>query len=356
LANLNASIPPVHGGLHHNELSEFCLDPKRILDFSVNINPYGPAPAVLRAARAANLRHYCDPTAADTRDALGTHLEIQANEIALGNGAAELMWSLARLLADPKRPALIVGPTFSEYTSAIRSYGGAVTLHQTTSETGFAVAPQRLIADIEREASASVYLCTPNNPTGTALPMASICELAMLFPKTTFVVDQAFLSLSPQHRDLGVHPTPNMVLLRSLTKDHSIPGLRVAYLIAEAKLTAALERGRPPWTVSAPAQAALLASLVESDFVENCRLRMESDRNYLAQGLRTLGLAPLPSNAPYLVAKVGNATKLRERLLREHQILIRDCTSFAMPEYIRLASRPTYDIDRLLAALGKALP
>lgn len=348
-------LAPVHGGLHHRELSDFSLDASAILDFSVNINPYGPAERVLQAAHNTDLRHYGDPTGAVTRDALAGKLGVDSATIALGNGAAELMWSLARVLASTSRPALIVAPTFSEYTSALRSYGSIVESLFTEEVSEFAVDLRALEARVRSCNPASVYICTPNNPTGAATPIDALKRTAEKFPETVFVVDQAFLSLSPDYDELREAGTANMVLLRSLTKDHAIPGLRVGYLVAPASLVRRLEATRPPWTVSTPAQAALLASFEEETFVAESRARMTADKDYLETSLRSLGLSPLASRAPFLIARVNDAGALRERLLRFHNVLIRDCHSFGLPEFMRLAARPKADVDTLASALRKEL-
>ncbi len=349
------SSVPVHGGLHFGELSELSLEDRDILDFSVNINPYGPSPRVLEAARLADLGQYSDPTAAMARAQLATHLGVESSSLCLGNGAAELMWSLARRLASTKRPALIVEPTFSEFTSAVRSAGGSTSEFRASEASGFTIDLAKLGAQIREQAPASVYICTPNNPTGLAMPMTALSELAQGHPDTVFLVDQAFLSLSSRHADRDSERAENMVLMRSLTKDHSIPGLRVAYMIGAPSLMADVEASRAPWTTSVPAQQALLASLLEDDFVKRCREKMLSDRLYLEERLRNVRLTPLASDAPYVLVRTGNASELRARLLARHGILVRDCSSFGLPDYIRWASRPNPDVDRLVTRLREEL-
>ena len=127
-------------------------------------------------------------------------------------------------------------------------------------------------------------------------------------------------------------------------------GLRVGYLLAEPSLVAALEAAHPSWSTSAPAQAAALAALAEDEFVAASRARLADDREALRRGLERLGFAPLPSIAPYLAFQAGDAAALRGRLLRRG-ILVRDCASFGLPGFVRVAARPPRDRDMLLAAL-----
>ncbi|HET9551539.1 MAG TPA: aminotransferase class I/II-fold pyridoxal phosphate-dependent enzyme, partial [Anaeromyxobacteraceae bacterium] len=111
---------------------------------------------------------------------------------------------------------------------------------------------------------------------------------------------------------------------------------------------------RPAWSTSAPAQAAALAALDEEPFVAESRERLRQDREALAEGLRALGLRPLPSVAPYLAFEAPEAVALRARLMR-HGLLVRDCASFGLPGWLRVAARPAAERERLLAALAKEM-
>ena len=102
--------------------------------------------------------------------------------------------------------------------------------------------------------------------------------------------------------------------------------------------------------VHEPAQAAALAALSEEGFVAASRTRLADDRESLRRGLERLGLAPLPSVAPYLLFRAGDAAALRTRLLRR-RVLVRDCASFGLPGFVRVAARPAHDREALLAAL-----
>jgi histidinol-phosphate/aromatic aminotransferase/cobyric acid decarboxylase-like protein len=112
-----------------------------------------------------------------------------------------------------------------------------------------------------------------------------------------------------------------------------------------------LESLRPPWTASAPAQAAILVAVEHDGFVAECRHRLLADRDDLVARFRALGLLPLPSSTIYTLVPVAAATDLRARLLARHAVAVRDCTSFGLPGHIRLAARPCVDVDRLVAAL-----
>lgn len=347
-----AETPPlrVHGDPDRDELAGLGLSTDALLDFSVNVSPLGPHPDVLRAAREAPLDRYPDTTGALARRALAGSLEISTERIVLGNGAAELLWSLARHFATGGT-GLVVGPTFSEFPAALRSAGAAVAEARMHEESRFVVDLESVAEAVHRHRARVVYLCHPNNPTGRSVGRAALAAFAADHPSTTLVLDEAFLSLSERHEEARLPLPSNVVRVRSLTKDHALPGLRVAYAIGSPELVKALEADRPPWTTSAPAQAAIVEAVRHPDHVVRARQTLVSARRALVTRLEALGLAVVPSETIFVLVRTGSADALRARLLSRHGILVRSATSFGLPEHIRLCGRPTEDVDRLIAAL-----
>lgn len=347
-----ALTPRVHGGIPHAELRTLGLGADDVLDLSASCNPYGPCDLVLDAIRAAPVDRYPDPTATTARETLAAALGVTAEHIALGNGAAELLWTLASVLIRSGAGVVIVEPAFCELRLAAEHAGGQIHDWRARPEDGFAVDLARAARLIHQRAAAVVYLCAPGTPTGAAVPAAQVAALAEAHRATTFVLDQSFLSLSERFADAAIAQPPNVACVRSLTKDLAIPGVRVGYVIAAPPLIARIERARAAWTTGAAAQAAAIAACGAGAFVAASRARLLADRAALAAGLAALGLAPAPSSTGYLVAHVGDARAVRRRLLVEHAILVRDCTSFGLPDHVRIAARPAAERERLFAALA----
>jgi histidinol-phosphate/aromatic aminotransferase/cobyric acid decarboxylase-like protein len=346
----------VHGGPRDEELSALGIDRARLLDVSVNINPYGPSPDVIAAIARAAVERYPDPTARAARVALAAHLGTTPDAVALGNGAADLLWTLARAL--PRGPALVVEPTFGELRAALAAAGAPVAEIRARPDDGFAIDLAAIAAAARAARATLVYLCTPNTPTGATAGAAAIAAWAADLRDTRVILDQSFLSLSARAADAAVAMPPNVIRVRSLTKDHAIPGVRVGYLLASPDVVAAVEAHRPAWTTGAHAQAAAIAAATAGAdrFVAACRDRILADRAALDEDLRALGLAPVPSTTGFsLVAVPGAAAALRHRMLVEHHVLVRDCASFGLPGHLRLAARPAADRTRLIAALGREL-
>jgi histidinol-phosphate/aromatic aminotransferase/cobyric acid decarboxylase-like protein len=348
---------PPHGGLHDQELARLGLGPAEVVDFSVNVNPYGPCDAVVRAVGAASLSRYPDPTGHAARVALAGALGCAPDELALGHGAVELLWALARLLVPPGETCAVVGPTFSELPRAVCAGGGRVVEWRASAGDDFAVHLDAVDALCARARPRALYLCSPGNPSGRAVPDAEIAALAARHPRVTLILDQAFRSLSDLDPREPAYP-PNVVRVRSLTKDHALAGLRVGYLVAQAALVARLEALRPPWTSSALAQAAIVATTTAEAiaFVARSRRRVLADRDHLVARLAAdLGLRAHPSQAPYVLVPAPGATALRRRLLARRRVLVRDASSFGLPDHVRLAARPADDVARLVAALDAEL-
>jgi histidinol-phosphate/aromatic aminotransferase/cobyric acid decarboxylase-like protein len=339
----------VHGGLDASELSALGLDARAVLDLSVNINPLGPHPAVLASIQRASVARYPQPWAAGARAALAGLCEVDSSQVVVGHGSTELIWSAISLCARDPRPLLIVAPTFSEPLLAASAYGVLCVEHRL--QLGEALDLNQLSRAIEQHDAQAVYVCQPNNPDGSCVPAAHLRELCSAHPACFFIVDQAFLSLSTRHEDLGLKFPDNVLLVRSLTKEHAMPGLRAGYAVSSAANIARLNAQRPSWMVSALAEAAIVEACAQHAYVARARALMLEQCAALADACRELGYRVVPSTTTYFVMHVGAADQFRKRLLARHAIAVRSCASFGCPDYVRIAGCATDRRLQLLAAL-----
>lgn len=344
----------VHGGAYHDLLTRLGVSADALVDFSVNTNPYGPCAAVRAAVARAAYDRYPDPHGEALRLRLAELTATPPARLVIGNGAADLLWTLARCLVGRRTPVLVVEPTFCEFRAACALLTDTLLSWHAAAERGFAVDLAAVSAMITARRIEVVYLCSPNSPTGRYTPVAAVAELARAHPQVTIVLDEAFLSLSPFHADLAVALPDNVVRVRSMTKDHAIPGLRIGYVLARPPLARQLEAHRPSWSVNSLALAAAMAACDQSAFVAASRQRILADAAGLTAALRGLGLCPVPSDTLFALVPVKDAAHLRERLL-SHRILVRDCGSYGLHGYIRLCARPRSDVERLIDALKQEL-
>jgi histidinol-phosphate aminotransferase len=351
----------VHGGLNFSELESLGLRPEDVTDFSASINPVGPSPRVLEAARNVNLASYPDPECLRLREAIGAALNVEPANILPGNGSTELIHLLARAFLSPDDTVVIFAPSFGEYAAACHTEGvEPVMLAPTAAEMAKGRFQWDLGDALDRIAELSpavVFLCNPNNPTGVFLNENQVRSISEALQGTGILaLDEAYISFVEDRWD-STHLVSlgNVALLRSMTKDYAVTGLRLGYLLSTEEIVSRVRRFQYSWSVNAPAQAAGIAALSDSGQLDRGRAAVREGKEFLAETARTLGIECAPAAANFLLLKVGHARELRLTLLRQHKICVRDCTSFGLPEYIRIGIRSMDDNRRLAEALRRIL-
>ena len=255
---------------------------------------------------------YPDP--AEAERALARRHGRQPEEVLATAGAAEAFGLIARF-RDWRRP-VVIHPQFTEPDVALTTAGHAPEHVTLDAEHGFALDPDAIPADADL-----VVIGNPTNPTSILHPDAAI--RALLKPARTVVVDEAFMDAVPDERNsLAAIRAPGLIVVRSLTKLWSIPGIRAGYVLAEPDVIAALRDLQPPWSASTPALAAMIACASDEARAEqDARAkRLDRDRTTLISGLTELGIevAGTPA-APFVLARVGRRcprTTPRRRLCR----------------------------------------
>jgi histidinol-phosphate aminotransferase len=346
-----AELPSVvHGALDFEELQRLGFHPDEILDFSANINPYGPSPAVRAALADVPLDRYPDRQALAFRAILAESIGVPPGRILAGNGASELIALTALAFVRPGDAVLVIGPTYGEYARTIGLMGGRVVTWRARTEDDFALDPDKVGREVERLEPRLVFLCRPNNPTGIVFPAVSLSALARRHPATLFVVDEAYQPFASDQGSALDDAAENVLILRSMTKDFGLAGVRLGYAVGSEPLIEALRRGQPPWSVSALAQAAGVAALGDPAHRARSLEQLDLAKMALTAGLTRLGLNPLPSVTPFFLVPVGDGAAFRKVLLTR-RILVRDCASFGLPTFVRISTRRPGENERLLAAI-----
>lgn len=347
---------PVHGGLDAAELDALGLSPEQVLDFSANINPLGPSPRVREAAAAADLAAYPDRESLVLREALASRLGVAVENILVGNGSTELIHLLARSRLRPGDACSIFAPTFGEYEAAALAAGAEVHNLSAAEADGFCWSIDAAIGALEQRRPAVVFLCNPNNPTGVHLDRETVGRLASaVAADALLVLDDAYAPLADDPQDsLPLLRRGNVAILRSMTKDHALAGVRLGYLVARPDVVAGARALQHAWSVNAVAQAAGLAALADGAHIEAARAVIRDARAFLRTELDALGLPVTPSATNFLLVRVGDGAGVRAALLRRG-VAVRDCASFGLPEHIRVAVRRPAECARLVEALKAVL-
>lgn len=322
-----------------------------VLDFSANVNPFGPSPRVWGAICAVALGRHPDPRAASLRRYLAMLEDVDPAQLLVGNGSIELIYNLAVAFVRAGDRVLVVEPAFGEYAAAAAIMGAEIMRWRMRPEHGFALDLDSLLQAALRARPRLLFLCNPNNPTGSYYPRAVVEQLVARLPETLIVLDEAFVRFIPDAWRSHELLASNLLVLRSLTKDYALTGLRVGFARGPRAVIAALEKVQPPWSVNALAQAATIAALDDELHFQASLASLAQAKTTFVRELAEIGMAPLPSHLPFFLIEVGAAEMWRQRLL-EQGMLVRDCTSFGLPNHIRVAVRRPPENARLVAALA----
>ena len=344
---------PIHGGLNVREMELLGLCPQEVLDFSASINPLGAPPGVMEALRNLPVCDYPDPGCLELRRALAAHLDIQPGSILVGNGSTELIHLVARAFLSPGDTAVILAPTFGEYAAACRLGRASPVFLQSSEEVEFRWDLTHAVSRIASLKPPVVFVCNPNNPTGTYLEEEDAWQIAdSLGGRGLLVLDEAYRSfVDKRWRSQGLLRMGNVALLRSMTKDYGLAGLRLGYMLASEEILAHVGKFQYSWSINAAAQAAGLVALDHPQHVERGRRMVGAGKKFLTGALGRMGLECTPSAANFMLIRVGKAARLRRELLTRFRVCVRDCASFGLPEHIRVCVRNLEDCRRLVLAL-----
>ena len=330
------------------------------LDFSANISPLGLPQGVRQAVIQAldKADRYPDPLCRALREKLSGALGVPPQSILCGNGAADLIFRLA--LAEKPKRALVTAPTFAEYEQALALAGCTVDRFFLREADGFAVT-EALLGRIEPGLD-MLFLCEPNNPTGRTTPrtlLLRILERCAAFG-TRLVVDECFnefLNDPAAHTLLEeLEGQGNLLILRAFTKWYAMAGIRLGYaLCADSALLLRMRAAGQPWAVSAPAQVAGEAALLETDYSATLRALIAAERPRLSAGLAALGCRVPPGEANYLLFYHSDTQLVQH--LRARGVLLRGCANYPglRPGWYRAAVRTQTENSAFLQALGEVL-
>jgi len=353
--SLNDSMKrPVHGSITPAELRELGLNIDDVIDFSSNINPLGMSAYLKAAMSDVDISRYPDPECLELREALskGTGLDIAS--IIVGNGSTELIHLIARAFLNRNSAAVILSPTYGEYETACRLAGVEPVFIKSEEAHGFRWNIASVCKQIKSIAPRIAFLCNPNNPTGVLLKSSDVVKIAASAAPGLLIVDEAYMPFADDPWDATtLLDRGNIVVMRSMTKDYAVAGIRLGYIAATADVIERLKSYQPFWSVNAIAQALGLAAINDNKHIAKARKTVAEARSYLLKSIEDMGLDVIPSSTNFLLIKVGNAKSMRQALLRQG-ICVRDCTSFGLPQYIRIAMQPMTECRKFIDGLKAA--
>jgi histidinol-phosphate aminotransferase len=331
----------------------------RVVKLASNEGPFGPFPAAREALERAvgDLNRYPDGGSYRLHDALADRHGVDFGEVCVGAGADGCVDMISQAVLDPGDAIVCGWPSFPSYVIYARKQGADTTL--------VPLAEQRydldaLLAAVD-ERTKLVYVCHPNNPTGTMNTTDELDAFLDRVPEHVLtVIDQAYFEYIdrddyPDAIERYFRTGKRVVVLRTFSKIYGLAGLRVGYGVGPADVCAAMAKVRRPFDITTPAQVAAVASIGDADELAR---RRDVNRNGLTQLeaiLHDHGLDPVPSVGNFVYVDTGaDGTVLFDRLLHEG-VIVRPLAGFGSPGAIRISVGTPEELEVLAAALSHVL-
>ncbi len=329
-----------------------------MIDFSVNTNPFGPPESILGYLEKgqSDASVYPELGAGSLVEAVTAWHDVGPGNVIVGNGSAELLYWLMAYLKPEK--VLIEEPSFSDYRAAAEANGAEVSAVELSEDAGFASDWDRL--DALAGQVDLVILGRPNNPTGQMSEHERLLALVQANQRTTFLIDEAFIDLVFPAWESVVQAAvteKNMICLRSLTKTHSIPAIRLGYMVSDRGFIHNAAAARPPWPLGRAQIEIGRLALEEGEYVLGSARALSELRVDLQSNVDSRPwLRPVASDANYFLVEIragGPAGPDLQRALAERGVIIRSCATWRNlgDRYFRTAVRTGPENQVLVEAL-----
>jgi histidinol-phosphate aminotransferase len=333
--------------------------PDGAIRLNFNENPYGPSPEALEAlATCGHLANrYPDQTYFQVKDALAQKFNVTRDNIALGCGSTEILRGVDATFLDSNRNVVAPEPTFEavlEYASVLHAQPVKIPL---TSDHRHDL-PKMAAACTSK--TGVVYVCNPNNPTGTIVTRDEMAAFIRAVPPATLIlVDEAYCDFADDPRYASatefIAKNPNVIVARTFSKIYGMAGMRLGYAIGAKEPIAQISHQLTQDNGNAAVLAAALVSLADSDHVTSCRTRINDTRRWLCTELAKDSRTFIPSQANFVMIDMGSDTQPFIDQFRTRNIMVG--RRFAsMPNFLRVTIGTQQEIESYVAALGEIAP
>ncbi|MEU1933437.1 pyridoxal phosphate-dependent aminotransferase [Streptomyces coeruleorubidus] len=336
------------------------------VDFCIPCNPYFPTPAMFddMSARLRDIITYY-PSSADTITAeLCSLLQLPPQCVAMGNGSTELITWIDHLLV--RESLAIPVPTFGRWTDQPMETGKRVDMFPLQESSGFALDLAQYAEFIRARGTRVAVICNPNNPDGGFLHKHAIVQfMDAMADLDLIVIDESFLEFADAEAEPSVVQEamlrPNVIVLRSLGKNFGLHGIRFGYLVANPALAGRVRSMLPKWNLNSFAEHVVFMLKEHGSEYAQSLQQVRRDRLDMASQLSSLpGLTVYPSQGNFLFVRLpvgAEGTVVRDRMLTEHRILVRECGNKigSSSRFLRLVVRPQVDVRRLVSGLEQVL-
>lgn len=329
-----------------------------VIKLASNENPLGPAEQVRAAIRelASGVHLYPDSNRYHLKNALADFLGLDPEWLFLGNGSDEIIKLLAEAYYRPGDEVIVAKPTFSVYEYAARLMGANVLV--VPAADGYRHDLKRM-AEAVTEKTKAIFICNPNNPTGTIISHRQLQEFIKQVPERVLVViDEAYSDYvdDPDYgQGMDYVSSGRVLILRTFSKIYGMAGLRVGYGIGAPSLLQWLERVKEPFSMNIIAQHAAIAALKAVDHLTESRRMNTEGKSQIYRGLEELGLTYLPTQANFILFQVPVESQAVYDGMLRLGVILRMADSFGLPRHLRVTMGTPEQNRRFLTALRHVL-
>jgi histidinol-phosphate aminotransferase len=334
---------------------ELGIDPAEIIKLASNENPLGPSPKAIQAMRAAleNGHLYPDGSGFYLTKALAAKLNLQPENVILGNGSNEIIEFLGHAFLNPGDDVITCQYAFIVYKLLATAFSVR------TIETPSHDYQQNL--DVMLEAitprTRLIFIANPNNPTGALVSQDAIDRFMSLVPNNIVVVfDEAYFEFLDDPPDTlrFVRKGRKVVVLRTFSKIHGLAGIRIGYAVAPSEIIDVLHKTRQPFNVNSIAQAGAIAALEDDAHVRETKYVVDEGRAYLQQEFTEMHIPFVPAAANFVMVNVGDGCAVFQELLRR-KIIVRPLNGYGLAEWVRISVGTIEENRELITALREVI-
>ena len=336
---------------------ELGLVERSVIKLASNENPLGPSPAALGALKKAarQIHLYPDGNAFYLKQKLAANLQVDPQNLILGNGSNDIIEFLGHALMGPGDEVVVSEFCFAIYPIVARLFGANVITVPAKNHGHDLPAMARAITARTKV----LFVANPNNPTGTLATAEEVRALINAIPANiVLVMDEAYIEFLEEPLNLipliRSGEKPNLILMRTFSKIHGLAGLRLGYGLAHPEFIAALEKIRQPFNVNSLAQAAGLAALDDVDHIRKTRENNSLGKKFLEDAFTRMGLPFVPSSANFILVQVGQGQRIFEELQKQG-VITRPMGGYKLPEWIRISIGTPRENQRAVKSLKRAL-
>ena len=338
LANPSVLTQPVYepGKPIEDVARELGLDPKGIIKLASNENPFGASPLAMKAAKRAinDVELYPDGGCVRLREKLGAALGMDARQVVVGAGSNEILELLGHVFLRPGDEVLMSECSFAVYKLVSLLFGAKPVEVPMVNFKHDLPAMRAAVT----EKTKLVFVCTPNNPTGTFNTEAEVLEFARSLPEhVVLVIDEAYVEFLEKQPDFSVliREGRKVICLRTFSKIYGLAGLRIGYSLSGLELAGLLNRVRQPFNVNAIAQAAAIAAMDDREFLQKCGEANRAGLAQLEKGFRRRKLECVPSVGNFILVRVGDGARVFAEL-QKRGVIVRPMGGYKLPEWVRV--------------------